>query len=169
MRKMKTFAMMVLGVVLMATSACSNEPGMKTALGEYNYRLSGTARIYDQDTDDATTVSLEPETGTLKVVKGNEPNTGIMTVFADNGSTYELPLLFVHDTVWVEGAQDVYRDIEVPVDGGKEIFHVRIGGQGMVLNSGDLTIHLGYSGRSRNTDHAWTLTAGDVHMNAKKQ
>ena len=114
-------------------------------------------------------MTLEPETGTLRVVKGDEPNTGIMTVYADNGNTYELPLLFAHDTIWVEGAQDAYRDIEVPVNDGKELFHIRIGGQGTVLNNGDLTIHLGYNGRSRNTDHAWYLTAGDVHMNAKKQ
>ena len=169
MKTMKNLAILVLGVVLMATTACNSEPSIKSALGEYNYRLSGTARIYDQDTDEAVQVTLEAETGTLKVVRGNEPNTGIMTVYADQGSTYELPLLFAHDTVWVEGPQDTYRDIEVTVNGQKELFHIRIGGQGFVLNNGDLTIHLGYTGRCRDTSKSLILTAGDVHMNAKKQ
>ena len=165
---MKKVMTILMGVAMVALAGCNNEPGIKTALGEYSYRLSGTARIYFQENDSATHVTLEPETGTLKVIRGNESNTGIMTVYADNGNTYELPLLFAHDTIWVEGPKDVYRDIEVTVGGQKELFYIRIGGQGLVLNDGNLTIGLGYSGRSRNTDHPWTLTSMDVRMNAKK-
>lgn len=165
---MKKLMTILMGVAMIALTACNNEPGIKTALGEYSYRLSGTARIYFQENDSATHVTLEPETGTLKVIRGDVPNTGIMTVYADNGNTYELPLLFAHDTIWVEGEKDVYRDIEVMVGSQKEIFHIHIGGEGLVLNNGDLTIGLGYTGRSRNTDHPWTLTSSDVRMNAKK-
>ena len=161
--------MMILSAAVLALTGCTNEPGMKTAIGDYTYRTSGTARIYFQENDSATHVTLESETGTLRIARGTNPNSAIMTVYADNGETYELPLLFAHDTIWVEGEKDVYRDIEVKMDGGKELFHIRIGGEGQVLDNGDLTIGLGYSGRSRNTDHPWALTAGDVHMNCKKQ
>jgi|GEM_PF-4315185 len=145
---------------------CNEEPGLKMALGTYTYQASGSARIYDQDTDHAIQVPLEIESGTMSISKGKEANTGVLQVYAYNSYTYELPLIFAHDTIWVDPA---YRDIEVTMNGAKELFHIRVGGQGFVLQNGDISIHLGYSGRSRNTDHNYTLTASDVHMNAKKQ
>jgi len=149
-------------------SSCSHEPGMKSALGEYTYRMSGTARIYDGRTDEACHVTLTPETGTMSVIRGNESDRGIIQVFADNGDTYELPVVFMHDTIY---AEPMYRDISVKQvfdNKNDELFHICVAGEGFVLQNGALSVHLGYSGRSRNTEHEWTLTASDIHMNAKK-
>ncbi len=162
---MKKVMTILLGVVMIALTACNNEPGVKTALGEYTYRLSGSTRIYDADTDHAVQVTLTPESGTMTVLKGDEANKGIAQVFADDGNTYEMPLIFAHDTIWVE---PLYRDIVVKIDGKDELFHVVIAGEGSVLDKA-LSIHLGYNGRCRDTSKSLILTAGDVHMNAKKQ
>ncbi len=144
---------------------CNEEPGLKMALGNYAYQASGSARIYDADTDHAIMAALEIEGGTITISKGKEANTAIMQVYAYNSYTYLLPLIFSHDTIWVDPA---YREIEVTMNGKKELFYVRVGGQGTVLQNGDITIHLGYNGRSRNTEHNYTLTASDVHLNATK-
>lgn len=162
---MKKMIMMMSAALLLALTACTNEPGIKTATGEYSYRLSGSARIYDSETDDAVHVTLTPETGTVTVIKSKEEaNKGIAQVFADDGSTYEMPLVFSHDTVHVD---PLYRDIVVKINGKDELFHVVISGEGVVLDKA-LSIHLGYSGRCRDTSKALNLTAGDVHMNCKK-
>ena len=152
-----------------AMSACSNEPGLKTAVGDYTYRIAGTAHIYFQESGDDTAVPLTPESGTMTIVRGKEADRTTATLYADDGNTYELPLYFTHDTVWID--EPVFRDIMVKVGGQDELFHIRITGEGQILNNGDLNLHLGYSGRSRNTSHSWTLTANpvNVHLNAKKK
>lgn len=156
-------------LIVFALSACENEPGMKMATGDYSYRLAGAARVYFVDSGDDAWVTLMPETGTMTVVRTKEQDRCNATLYADNGNTYELPLYFAHDTVWID--QPVYRDILVKVNDRDELFNVRITGEGQVLKNGDLNLHLGYSGRSRNTGHNWTLTANPVnlHLNAKKR
>lgn len=172
MKTNKFFSATAAALILVATlalSACNNEPGMKSALGDYSYRLSGAVRVYDGATDNACHVTLEPENGEMTIIRGNEPDQGVIQVFADNGDTYEMPVVFMHDTVHIE---PMYRDIAVKGvfdSANPELFHVCIAGEGYLLNNGAITIHLGYTGRSRNTDHEYTLTAGDIHMNAKKR
>jgi len=156
---------LMMSVAMFALTACNNEPGVKTALGEYTYRLSGSARIYDAETDNAVQVTLTPESGTMTILKGDEANKGIAQVFADDGNTYEMPLIFSHDTVWVD---PLYRDIVVNIDGKDELFYIVIAGEGQVLDKA-LSIHLSYNGRCRDTSKSLNLTAGDVHMNCKKQ
>lgn len=150
-------------------SSCSNEPGMKSALGEYTYRIAGSAHIYFAERDRDTTVMLTPEEGTMTVIRSKEPDKCNATLYADGGNTYEMVLYFTHDTVWID--EPVYRDILVKVNGADELFHIRMSGEGQVLNNGDLNLHLGYNGLSWNTDHPWTLTANpvSVHLNAKKR
>lgn len=155
--------------VLGAIGSCRNEPGMKTAVGEYTYRIAGTAQIYFAERDRDTTVMLTPEAGTMTVVRSKEPDKCNATLYAEDGNTYEMVLYFTHDTVWID--EPVFRDIAVKVNGADELFNIRMSGEGQVLNNGDMNLRLGYSGRSRNTDHPWTLTANpvSVHLNAKKR
>jgi hypothetical protein len=157
-------------VFLLGTlGSCRNEPGMKTAICEYTYRIAGTAQIYFADRDRDTAVMLTPESGTMTVVRSKEPDKCNVTLYADDGNTYEMVLFFTHDTAWID--EPVYRDIAVKVNDQDELFNIRMSGEGQVLNNGDLNLRLGYSGRSRNTDHPWTLTANpvSVHLNAKKR
>lgn len=158
----------ILVFLIGALGSCSKEPGLNTATGEYSYRISGTARIYFADRGADTTVVLTPEQGTMTVVRSKEADKAVATLFADDGTTYELPLYFTHDTIWID--EPVFRDITVSMSDRNELFHIRITGEGQVMSSGDLALHLGYSGRSRNTSHDWSLTANpvSVHFNAKK-
>lgn len=159
----------VLVFMLGALGSCSNEPGMKTAIGDYTYRIAGSAHIYFADRDRDTTVMLFPESGTMTIARGKEKDRCNATLYADDGNTYEMVFYFTHDTVWID--EPVFRDILVKVNGADELFNIRMTGEGQVLNNGDLNMRLGYSGRSRNTDHPWTLTANpvSVHLNAKKK
>ncbi|MBR4264220.1 MAG: hypothetical protein IKQ48_06560 [Paludibacteraceae bacterium] len=162
-------AMMLTMAVGLALSACSNEPGLKTAVGDYDYRIAGTARIYFADSNEERFVTLTPESGTMTVTRSKESDKCNATLYADNGNTYEMVLFFTHDTVWIDNP--IFRDIIVKIDDKDELFNIRISGEGQVLNNGDLNMRLGYSGRSRNTDHNWTLTANpvSVHLNARKR
>ena len=155
--------------ILGALGSCSNEPGLKTAIGDYSYRLSGSTLIYFGDRDRDTTVMLIPESGSMTVVRGKEPNKCNATLYADDGNTYEMVLYFTHDTVWID--EPIYRDLVVKVNDQDELFNIRMSGEGQILNNGDLNLRLGYSGRSRNTSHPWTLTANpvSVHLNAQKK
>ena len=159
----------ILVFVLGALGSCSNEPSMKTAIGDYSYRLSGSAHIYFGDRDRDTMVMLSPESGTMTVVRTKEPDKCNATIYADDGDTYEMILYFTHDTVWID--EPIFRDIVVKVNDQDELFHIRMSGEGQILNNGDLNLRLGYSGRSRNTSHPWTLTANpvSVHLNAQKK
>ena len=160
-----TLVVSILGVF----SSCSNEPGIKTAVGEYTYNIAGTAQIYFADRDQDTTVMLAPEAGTMTVVRSKESNKCNATLYAEDGNTYEMVFYFTHDTLWID--EPVFRDITVKVNDQDEIFNIRMSGEGQILNNGDLNLRLGYNGRSRNTDHLWTLTANPVslHLNAKKK
>ena len=162
-------AMMLTMAVGLALSACSNEPGLKTAVGDYDYRIAGTARIYFADSNEERFVTITPESGTMTVTRSKESDKCNATLYADNGITYEMVLFFTHDTVWIDNP--IFRDIIVKIDDKDELFNIRISGEGQVLNNGDLNMRLGYSGRSRNTDHNWTLTANpvSVHLNARKR
>ena len=162
-------AMMLTMAVGLALSACSNEPGLKTAVGDYDYRIAGTARIYFADSNEESFVTLTPESGTMTVTRSKESDKCNVTLYADDGNTYEMVLFFTHDTVWIDNP--IFRDIIVKIDDKDELFNIRISGEGQVLNNGDLNMQLGYSGRSRNSDHNWTLTANpvSVHLNARKR
>ena len=105
----------------------------------------------------------------MTVTRSKESDKCNVTLYADDGNTYEMVLFFTHDTVWIDNP--IFRDIIIKINDKDELFNIRISGEGQVLNNGDLNMRLGYSGRSRNTDHNWTLTANpvSVHLNARKR
>ena len=97
---------MLMMAVGLALSACSNEPGLKTAVGDYDYRIAGTARIYFADSNEESFVTLTPESGTMTVTRSKESDKCNVTLYADDGNTYEMVLFFTHDTVWIDNHGD---------------------------------------------------------------
>ena len=145
-----------------ALNACSNEPGLKTALGDYNYTIAGSARIYDVKQDFAFQARLTPENGTMTIVRGEEKEMAKINFWSNNGDAYTLNAIISHDTVFIDQS---YRDIYV--DEAKSLFSIAVNGEGRLLSNGDINILLYYNGRAHNAEYV--LTGSQIQLLAKKQ
>lgn len=162
MKKMKHLAILVLGVVLMELTSCSNEPSIKTVAGMYNYKLAGSARVYYQATNDSKQVKMNTETGTMTIVRTEEADQVKITMSADNGDLYAITGVLTHDTIFFE---PVSRDINV--DEVQEMFRCQMNGEGQLLNDGSISARIYITGRAHEQENV-NLTATDIQLYATK-
>ena len=162
MKSMKTLAIMVLGVVLMGLTSCSNEPSIKTVSGMYDYKLAGSARVYYQSTSETKQVKMNTETGTMTVVKTDEADKVKVTMSADNGDLYAMTGVMTHDTIFFEAvSRDIY------VDEVQEMFRCQMNGEGQLLSDGSISARIYVTGRAHEEENIH-LTATDIQLYATK-
>ena len=159
---MKKLATLVLGVVLMGLTSCSNEPSIKTAAGMYNYKIAGSARVYYQEDGSSKQVRLNTETGTMTIVRIEEADKVKITMSADNGDLYATEGVLTHDTIFFE---PVSRDIYV--DEVQEMFRSQMNGEGQLLNDGSISARIYITGRAHEEENI-NITATDVQLFATK-
>ena len=162
MKTMKQLAILVLGVVLMGMTSCSNEPSIKTVSGMYNYKLAGSARVYFQATGDAQQVKMNTETGTMTIVRTDEADQVKITMSADNGDLYSMIGVLMHDTIFFE---PVSRDIYV--DELEEMFRCQMNGEGQLLSDGSISARIFITGRAHEEENI-NLTATEIQLYATK-
>lgn len=162
MEAMKKLATLVLGVVLMGLTSCSNEPSIKTAAGMYNYKIAGSARVYYQEDGSSKQVRLNTETGTMTIVRIEEADKVKITMSADNGDLYATEGVLTHDTIFFE---PVSRDIYV--DEVQEMFRSQMNGEGQLLNDGSISARIYITGRAHEEENI-NITATDVQLFATK-
>ena len=162
MKKMRNLAILVLGVVLMGLTSCSNEPSIKNVSGLYDYKLAGSARVYFQSTGDAQQVRLNTETGTMTVVRTDEADRVKITMSADNGDLYAMVGVLTHDTIFFE---PVSRDIYV--DELQKMFRCQMNGEGQLLNDGSISARIYITGRAHEEENI-NLTTTDAQLFATK-
>ena len=163
MKMMKKLAILVLGVVLMGLTSCSNEPSIKTVTGMYNYKMAGSARVYYQTTGETKQVRMSTETGTMTVVREKEAADQVrITMSADNGDLYAMTGVIMHDTIYFE---PVSRDIYV--DEVEEMFRCQMNGEGQLLNDGSISARVYITGRAHKEENI-NLTATDAQLYATK-
>ena len=162
MEAMKKLATLVLGVVLMGLTSCSNEPSIKTAAGMYNYKIAGSARVYYQEDGSSKQVRLNTETGTMTIVRIEEADQVKITMSADNGDLYATEGVLTHDTIFFE---PVSRDIYV--DEVQEMFRSQMNGEGQLLNDGSISARIYITGRAHEEENI-NITATDVQLFATK-
>ena len=159
---MKKLAILVLGVVLVGLTSCSNEPSIKTVSGMYNYKMAGSARVYYQTTGETKQVRMNTETGTMTVVREKEADQVKITMSADNGDLYAMKGVVMHDTIYFE---PVSRDIYV--DEVEEMFRCQMNGEGQLLNDGSISARVYITGRAHKEENI-NLTATDAQLYATK-
>lgn len=152
----------VLGVVWMALTSCSNEPGIKTVTGMYSYKMAGPARVYYQSTGVAKQVRLTTETGTMTIVRTDVEDEVKVTMSADNGDLYAMVGVMTHDTIFF---QPVSRDIYV--DEVQEMFRCQMNGEGQVLSDGSISARIYITGRAHEEENVH-LTTTDAMLYATK-
>ncbi len=152
----------VLGVVWMALTSCSNEPGIKTVTGMYSYKMAGSARVYYQSTGGAKQVRLTTETGTMTIVRTDVEDEVKVTMSADNGDLYAMVGVMTHDTIFF---QPVSRDIYV--DELQEMFRCQMNGEGQVLSDGSISARIYITGRAHEEENIH-LTTTDAMLYATK-
>lgn len=162
MKSMKTLAIMVLGVVLMGLTSCSNEPSIKTVSGMYNYKMAGSARVYFASTGETQQVRMNTETGTMTIVRTDEEDQVKITMSADNGDLYAMTGVLTHDTIFFE---PVSRDIYV--DEVQEMFRCQMNGEGQLLNDGSVSARIYITGRAHEEENI-NLTATEIQLYATK-
>jgi len=162
MKSMKTLAIMVLGVVLMGLTSCSNEPSIKTVSGMYNYKMAGSARVYYASTGETQQVRMNTETGTMTIVRTDEEDQVKITMSADNGDLYAMTGVLTHDTIFFE---PVSRDIYV--DEVQEMFRCQMNGEGQLLSDGSVSARIYITGRAHEEENI-NLTATEIQLYAKK-
>lgn len=162
MKTMKKMAILVLGVVLMGLTSCSNEPSIKTVTGMYNYKIAGSARVYYQEDGSSKQVRLNTETGTMTIVRIEEADKVKITMSADNGDLYAMEGVLTHDTIFFE---PVSRDIYV--DEVQEMFRSQMNGEGQLLNDGSISARIYITGRAHEQANI-NLTATEVQLFATK-
>ena len=162
MKSMKTLAIMVLGVVLMGLTSCSNEPSIKTVSGMYNYKMAGSARVYFASTGETQQVRMNTETGTMTIVRTDEEDQVKITMSADNGDLYAMTGVLTHDTIFFE---PVSRDIYV--DEVQEMFRCQMNGEGQVLKDGSISARIYVTGRAHEEENI-NLTATEIQLYAQK-
>jgi len=162
MKSMKTLAIMVLGVVLMGLTSCSNEPSIKTVSGMYNYKMAGSARVYYASTGETQQVRMNTETGTMTIVRTDEVDRVKITMSADNGDLYAMTGVLTHDTIFFE---PVSRDIYV--DEVQEMFRCQMNGEGQLLSDGSVSARIYITGRAHEEENI-NLTATDIQLYATK-
>ena len=162
MKNVKNLAVLVLGVVLMGLTSCSNEPGIKTVSGLYDYKLAGSARVYFQATGDAQQVKMNTETGTMTVVRTDEADQVKITMSADNGDLYSITGVLTHDTIFFE---PVSRDIYV--DELEEMFRCQMNGEGQLLSDGSISARVYITGRAHEEENIH-LSTTDMQLYATK-
>lgn len=161
MKVMRKIAI-VLGVVWMALTSCSNEPGIKTVTGMYSYKMAGSARVYYQSTGVAKQVRLTTETGTMTIVRTDVEDEVKVTMSADNGDLYAMVGVMTHDTIFF---QPVSRDIYV--DELQEMFRCQMNGEGQVLSDGSISARIYITGRAHEEENIH-LTTTDAMLYATK-
>ena len=152
----------VLGVVWMALTSCSNEPGIKTVTGMYSYKMAGSARVYYQSTGVTKQVRLTTETGTMTIVRTDVEDEVKVTMSADNGDLYAMVGVMTHDTIFF---QPVSRDIYV--DEVQEMFRCQMNGEGQVLSDGSISARIYITGRAHEEENVH-LTTTDAMLYATK-
>jgi hypothetical protein len=162
MKEMKKLAILVLGVVLMGLTSCSNEPSIKTVSGMYNYKVAGSARVYYQATGAAEQVRLNTEIGTMTIVRTDEADQVKITMSADNGDLYAMTGVLMHDTIIFE---PVSRDIYV--DELQEMFRCQMNGEGQLLNDGSISARIFITGRAHEEENI-NLSTTDAQLYATK-
>lgn len=162
MKSMKTLAIMVLGVVLMGLTSCSNEPSIKTVSGMYNYKMAGSARVYYASTGETQQVRTNTETGTMTIVRTDEEDQVKITMSANNGDLYAMTGVLTHDTIFFE---PVSRDIYV--DEVQEMFRCQMNGEGQLLNDGSVSARIYITGRAHEEENI-NLTATEIQLYATK-
>ena len=162
MKSMKTLAIMVLGVVLMGLTSCSNEPSIKTVSGMYNYKMAGSARVYYASTGETQQVRMNTETGTMTIVRTDEVDRVKITMSADNGDLYAMTGVLTHDTIFFE---PVSRDIYV--DEVQEMFRCQMNGEGQLLSDGSISARIYITGRAHEEENI-NLTATEIQLYATK-
>lgn len=162
MKNVKNLVILILGLVLMTLTGCSDEPGIKTVSGMYNYKLAGSARVYYQSTGETKQVRMNTETGTMTVVRIAEANKVKITMSADNGDLYATEGVLAHDTIFFE---PVSRDIYV--DEVQEMFRSQMNGEGQLLNDGSISARIYITGRAHEEENI-NLTATDIRLYATK-
>lgn len=162
MKSMKTLAIMVLGVVLMELTSCSNEPSIKTVSGMYNYKMAGSARVYFASTGETQQVRMNTETGTMTIVRTDEEDQVKITMSADNGDLYAMTGVLTHDTIFFE---PVSRDIYV--DEVQEMFRCQMNGEGQLLSDGSVSARIYITGRAHEEENI-NLTATEIQLYATK-
>jgi len=159
---MKKLAILVLGVVLVGLTSCSNEPSIKTVSGMYDYKLAGSARVYYQSTSETKQVKMNTETGTMTVVKTDEADKVKVTMSADNGDLYAMTGVMTHDTIFFEAvSRDIY------VDEVQEMFRCQMNGEGQLLSDGSISARIYVTGRAHEEENIH-LTATDIQLYATK-
>ena len=146
----------------MGLASCSNEPGIKTVSGLYDYKLAGSARVYYQATGNTKQVQMNTETGTMTVVRTDEADRVKITMSADNGDLYAMEGVLTHDTIFFE---PVSRDIYV--DEVQEMFRCQMNGEGQLLNDGSISARIYVTGRAHEEENI-NLTATNIQLYAKK-
>lgn len=154
--------MIVMATIVLIMNACTEAPGLKSALGDYRYTISGSVRVYVLATDSSYQARLTPENGTMTITRGEEKDEAKISIWSNNGDTYDLTAVINHDTIYIEQS---YRDIYV--DEVKELFSIGINGTGMILSNGDISLSLYYNGRAHNAEYV--LTGSGIKMLARKE
>ena len=163
MQTMKKLAILVLGVVLMELTGCSNGPSIKTVTGMYNYKIAGSARVYYQEDGSAKQVRLNTENGIMTVVRTKDEAEKVnITMSADNGDLYVMEGVLMHDTIFFE---PVSRDIYV--DELEEMFRCQMNGEGQLLSDGAISAHIYITGRAHEEQNI-NLTATNAQLYATK-
>lgn len=161
MKKIHVILMSMLAVML---TSCSQDKEVKDLLGDYTYKVSGVVRV-----SDVGDVHLTPETGTMSITSAAQDKEVILSFNHSGGDVYDIRASVTADSIYL---RSMHRYIEIDVEkdstifGGvrqHETYDVTVSGSGHMLSNGDVSFTLNYSGKELN-DPSRTLKGQNIFL-----
>ena len=166
---MKKYYVILLGVLVLALSACNQKDEVYSLIGNYTYKVSGVVTV-----DTIGDIHLSPETGTMSITSTDKDHEVIMSFNHSGGDAYEIRANVTVDSIYIHPMHR-YIDVEVAQDTlvlgtithRHETFDVQVSGSGHMLSNGDVSFNLSYSGKALN-DPEEQLNGKNIFLQGKR-
>ena len=166
---MKKSYVILLGVLVLALTACNQKDEVNSLIGYYTYKVSGVVTV-----NTIGDVHLAPETGTMSITTTDKDHEVIMCFNHNGGDSYDIRANVTEDSIYIHPIHR-YVDVEVARDTlalgtvtyRHETYDVQVSGSGYMLSNGDVSFNLTYSGKALN-DPSDKLNGKNVFLHGKR-